>query len=59
MGLLDWLFGKGNAREKFVARSDTETIDGEKYTWTKYNDGTWMMKSGPGEPWETYFREPL
>ncbi len=42
--------------EKVVTNVETWTEDGEKYTWTEYDDGSFMMESGIGEPWETFFR---
>ena len=56
MGLLDWLFNKKEQNEKSITHSESELVDGEKIVWTEYNDGTWAMESGPGEPWETYFQ---
>lgn len=42
--------------EKVVTNTETWTEDGEKYTWKEYDDGSFMLEAGPGEPWETYFR---
>lgn len=68
MGFFDWLFGdkkKDSGIEpkktveqdgKAIIKSEIWTEEGEEYTWTEYDDGSFMMEAGPGELWKTYFR---